>query len=504
MQKDLLKIKFIGPLLKSTWFWRICRLTLLAMTLVMIAYGWHQHAIPGVKAPDPLMYTNLANYGLWVLWLMGVVLVALLFGRLWCSFCPIGWLNGIVAKIGLKRVLPDWLNNQFPVTIVLIALQLAVYLLAIHRFPDYTAILLSITLGLTILCGLLFRQRAFCQLFCPAGAVFALYGRVAPFQLRVRQQSQCDSCDSQRCVSGEHYWQRFGLGRGVFYWHSQRNECPVALLPEQIDDAAGCTLCLHCLHNCEHDNLQLGFRPWLAELGRRGLNYGETLFFVVLLGMVTANFSKVNIPLRETLFWLPQQAAVLLGWQSPGYSLLAAIWVCLLLPLLLLLPGLFIFGLRKLNRSVQPAAAAGEDFVAELPQAVERDSVWASLGQLLLPFVPLILTAHLILALVKLNAKGGYLPLVLQDPSGVQSYLAIAVMQTLNQPTALVSLELLKWLILALLLLGYLLSLFGARRVAQQLFADGRRRFYLLASLVGISLTAGLYLDTVIRWLFIR
>ena len=189
----------------------------------MIAYGWHHHAIPGVKAPDPLMYTNLANYGLWVLWLMGVVMVALLFGRLWCSFCPLGWLNGLVAKAGLKRRLPNGLNNQFMVTSVLIGLQLAVYLLSIHRFPDYTAILLSMTLGLTILSGLIFRQRAFCKLFCPAGAVLALYGRVAPFQLRVRQQSQCDSCDSQRCVSGEHYWLRFGLGRGVFYWHSQRD-----------------------------------------------------------------------------------------------------------------------------------------------------------------------------------------------------------------------------------------------------------------------------------------
>ena len=136
MSKDLLQIKLLGSLLKSTWFWRTCRFVLLAMTLVMIAYGWHQHAIPGVAAADPLMYTNLATYGLWVLWLMAVVFVALLFGRLWCSFCPLGWLNGIVARIGLQLRLPNGLRNQFPVTLVLIALQLAIYLLAVHRFPD--------------------------------------------------------------------------------------------------------------------------------------------------------------------------------------------------------------------------------------------------------------------------------------------------------------------------------------------------------------------------------
>lgn len=504
MHKDLLQIKFLGSLLKSTWFWRISRLLLLAMMVAMIAYGWHQHAIPGVTATDPLMYTNLATYGLWVIWLMAVVFVALLFGRLWCSFCPLGWLNGLVAQMGLKLALPGWLNNQFPVTLVLIVLQLAVYLLAIHRYPDFTSTLLSVTLGLTILCGLLFRQRTFCQLFCPAGAVFALYARVAPFHLRVRQTATCDSCNSQRCVSGERIWKRFSLGRGVFYWNTERHDCPVALEPVQLSDDSGCTLCLHCLHNCEHDNLQLGFRPWLAELGQSGLRSSETLFLLVLLGMLTANFSKVNIPLRELLFWLPQQVALLLGWQSAGYSVLSVFWVCLLLPLLLVLPGALLFRMRNLQSSIRLGEVAAEDFVEELPTKVEVEPFWTSLGQLLLPFIPLVLVVHLILALVKLNAKGGYLPLVLQDPSGVQSYLAIHVMQTLSQPAALVSLDLLKWLVLALLLVGYFLSLYAAKRVAGQRFSGRVGSFYFCASLLGLSLSAGLYLDTVIRWLFIR
>ena len=242
----------------------------------------------------------------------------------------------------------------------------------------------------------------------------------------------------------------------------------------------------------------------MTELGRKGLSHSETLFFVVLLGMVTANFSKVNIPLREALFWLPQQTAVILGWQSPGYSFLAAIWVCLLLPLLLLLPGLLVFRLGRLSRSLSAAGAEKGELSPELPRQVKKEPFWSSLGQLALPFIPLILTAHLILALVKLNTKGGYLPLVLQDPTGVQSYLAIAVMKTLEQPTALVSLDLFKWLILALLLGGYLVGLFGARRVTEQLFDTSNRRSYFIASLVGLSLCGSLYLDTIIRWLFIR
>jgi len=501
---DLLQIKGLGALLKSPWFWRLCRIFLLAILLLMIGYGWHQHAIPGVAAADPLMYTNLATYGLWVLWLMGVVFVALLFGRLWCAFCPLGWLNGIISRSGLKRTLPGWLQNQYPVTLTLIVLQLAVYWLSIHRFPDYSAVLMATAIGLVISSGLLFRQRAFCSLFCPAGAVMALYARIAPFQLRVGQQAVCDSCDSRQCVSEEPSWRRFEWGRGILFWNSLRPGCPIDLHPQQLTDDAGCTLCMQCVDNCAHHNLQLGFRPWLAELGQKGLNRSETLFVVVLLGMLTASFSKVNISLREVLFWLPQQAAVALGWQTPGYALLAAIWVTLILPLLLLLPGLILFKLRHLRESTLPAKTGTTDLENSLPLKPSSDSSWTALGQLLLPFIPLLLTVHLILALVKLNTKGAYLPLVLQDPTGVQSYLAMQITQTVAQPTALLPLEILKWLALAILLFGYLFSLLAARKIANRLLSDRAVQFYFWASVVGVSIPAVLYTDTLIRWLFVR
>lgn len=504
MSLDLLRVKGLGPLLKSVWFWRLSRLSLLGLLLLMIGYGWHQHAIPGVEVVDPLMYTNLATYGLWVLWLMGVVFIALLFGRLWCSFCPLGWLNGLIARSGFRLSLPVWLQNYFPVTVVLILLQLAVYWLSIHRFPDYTAVLLASSLGLVFFCGIFFRQRAFCALLCPAGAVLALYARIAPFQLRVGEKAVCDSCDSRQCVSEKASWRRFEWGRGVLFWNALRPGCPIDLHPQQLSDDAGCTLCLQCIDNCAEDNLRLGFRSWMAELGQRGLNASESLFMVVLLGMLTASFSKVNLPLREILFWLPQQAAVTLGWQVPGYALLAAIWVTLLLPLILLFPGLLIFRLGRLKRSVLSVETDPNSFSSQLPVAPHRDQLWSLLGQLLLPFIPLLLTAHLVLALVKLNAKGAYLPLVVEDPSGVQSYLAMQVMQTISQPAGLLALDLLKWLVLAVLLCGYLFSLFAARQISGKLFRGVAARYYVAASFVGLSIVAGLYLDTLIRWLFIR
>jgi hypothetical protein len=499
---NLFDIPYLGRLLRLPWLWRLLRLAALAVVLVMAAYGWHRHAIPGVDARDPLMYTNLANYFFWVVWIMGVVFVALFFGRAWCAVCPVGWLNGLFTRIGLQRPVPGWLRNFIPVTLALIGLQLAVYFLAIHRYPDYTAALLALILLLAALCGLVFRKRAFCTLLCPAGAVFGLYARVAPFQLRVKSAATCGDCDSKSCVSGALRWKRLGTGPAVLYWRSRLADCPVDLVPATIEDSASCTLCLHCAQNCDHDNIRLGRRRWLADLGPRGLAPSESVFFLVLLGMLTANFSKVYVDLREAIFWLPQKTAVLLGWQAAGYYPLAALWIALGLPLLLVMPGYLVLRLGRVRLATAPEGP-------KMPEADDDGALsagfWETVGRLALPFIPLVLAAHAILAVVKLNAKGAFLPFVLGDPSGVKSYLAMNVMKTVQPPGVLIPLDVLKWLVLAMIVGGYLLALAAGRRAAGRLYAEsGLARRYFAASAVGLSLLAGLYGATVIRWLFIR
>lgn len=498
MSKNLFNIKGLGPILRSGWTWRLIRLGALVLMMAMAAYGWRHHAIPGVPVKDPLMYTNLANYFFWVLWIMGVVFVALFFGRAWCAVCPLGWINGLVSRFGLKLPVPGWLSNFVPVTTTLVVLQLAVYFLAVHRYPDYTASLLALMIVLAVLAGLLFRKRAFCSLLCPAGAVFGLYARVAPFQLRAADPEVCASCETRDCIAGTSLWRRFALGRGVFFWHSRRPDCPVDLVPAEIEDSAACTLCLYCARNCAKGNIILGRRPWLDDLGKKGLPASETFFFLVLLGMLTANFSKVYVDLREAIFWVPQNAAQILGWESAGFYLLATFWVTLALPLFLMLPGYLVLRLFEFKSDIAEPASFDEGH-----PAAESIDFWPLLGRLALPFIPLVLSAHVVLAVVKLNAKGAYLPYVLRDPTGVKSYLAMNVMHTVPAPGVLVSLDVLKWIVLALLGGGWLVSLAAARRAGHRLYGHAAAG-YLAASAFGVSMLAGLYGAVVIRWLFIR
>ena len=268
----------------------------------------------------------------------------------------------------------------------------------------------------------------------------------------------------------------------------------MALVPAEIADSAACTLCLNCVRTCCNDNIRLGFRRFGADLGPTGLGPGESLFFVVLLGMLTANFAKVHVALREAIFWLPERGAQLLGLGAGGFYPLAVAWVALLFPLLLLLPGVLVW-LAAQVRVADAAAGNGE------PPAALR--FWPVLGAQALALLPLVLTAHVVLALVKFNAKLAYLPLVLQDPAGVKSYLAISVVRTLPPPGVLLPLDLLKWVIAAVLALGVGASLWACRKVAVR--GDGRIDRGLWAGAVaGVLLFASLYGAVVIEWLFVR
>ncbi|PLX98486.1 MAG: hypothetical protein C0623_12490 [Desulfuromonas sp.] len=495
---NLLRIKYIGPVLKSVWTWRLLRSTCLVLLVAMAAWGWHQHRIAGLEVRDPLMYTNLTNHLFWVWWIMGVVFIAMLFGRGWCAVCPLGWLNGLTSRLGFRLALPGWLRNFIPVTLVLIVLQLMIYFLAIHRYPDYTATLLALCIVLAAGIGLFFRERAFCTLLCPAGAVFGLYARIAPFQLRVVNRDVCGGCASQRCISEPTEWQQHRLGSTVVYRHRRLDGCPVNLVPSEIADSADCTLCLTCLQNCDKDNVKVGFRPWLSDLYSTGLRPGETFFFVALLGLLTANFSKVYVELRDLVYWLPEQTARMLGWQESGFYVLAVIWIALIMPLLLMLPGYLVYRFGQIRSTFQ----TGVEPQPGLPAPVE-ERFWKNLGRLALSYIPLILAAHAVLALVKINAKAGYLGLALSDPSGIKSFLAINVTQTVSAPGVLLPLDVLKWIILLVLLVGLLVSGVVSFKSSQR--SDGTTdNAYFTASLVGVSLLFSIYLATVFEWLFVR
>ena len=504
MTENLLDLKIIGPMIRSSWTWRLVRLAMLLLLVMMIVYGWGQHVIPGVAVKDPLMYTSLTTFSLWVVWMMAMVLIALIAGRTWCTICPVGWFNGIVSRYGLRRNLPSWAKNFVPVTFTLVLLQLLVYFFAVHRFPDYSSILLVCMLALAGVSGLIFRRRAFCLLFCPAGAVFALYARVAPWQLRVKSAHVCTGCESKPCIATQPYSRMAILGNIRVNWQAKPEGCPVDLVPAEIQDSSACTLCLNCAQTCCNDNIKLGFRAWFADLVQSALKPGESLFFLVVLGLLTANFSKVHVDLREAIFWAPETLTLTLGWEAAGFYPLAVVWIGFLFPMLILAPGFLVYLLGRIR-----IVDIGSQFGSESLTVSDESTVFGKLGfwglasRMIQAMLPVVLMAHLALAVVKLNAKLAYLPLVIQDPSGVKSFLAITVMQTIPAPGVILSLDVIKWMTAGFLLAGVVSACWVARRLSHQLLGNAKQTFF-VAVLVNILVLSALYGATVFEWLFVR
>ena len=224
----------------------------------------------------------------------------------------------------------------------------------------------------------------------------------------------------------------------------------------------------------------------------------------MLLGLLTVNFTKVYPDLRQWMWTAPEQAALLLGWTGGGYYLLAALWAAVIFPLLLLLPSWAVWRAADLRVATLPAGTTSEGLPSQIPDPPAEAGFWQRIGHLALPLLPLLLTVHLVLAVVKINAKAGFLPYALRDPSGVKSYLAMNVMHTVAPPGTLIPLDLLKWLVLGLLIAGILFSAGSINRCLAALPGEASRRGYVAASLLSILLLAGIYGATVIRWLFVR
>ncbi len=120
---------------------------------------------------------------------------------------------------------------------------------------------------LALAAGLLFRRRSFCLLLCPAGAVFSLYARLAPWQLRVKDaRGLCRLPRQTVYLRPSLAWRQAALGGLRLNWRTRPEGCPVALVPAEIKDSAACTLCLNCVQTCCNDNVALGFRRWPGDL----------------------------------------------------------------------------------------------------------------------------------------------------------------------------------------------------------------------------------------------
>jgi polyferredoxin len=383
---DLLRFPLIKTLLRSRWPQFLVRLLALAGFVLAVLAG---------LLGTPVGSRSFAIVFVWILWWALLMLAAVpLFGRGWCSVCPIpmpgewaqrgallGPLQALTARWSLGRPWPRrlrgiWLQNA---AFVLVALFSA----RVLTTPLVSALVLGAFLLVALVTSLIFERRAFCRYLCPVGGFIGLYSQLAPLELRVRNTAVCASHREKTCYNGSLEGPYAGYG------------CPWGAFPGGLVRNTSCGLCMECLRTCPHDNIALNLRLPGADLEqRRGRGLDEAYKGLIMLGSALAYSAVMLGP------WGALKAAAFAVGSLPwlGYAL------GFLTLVLGVLPGLFLL-----------AAAAGQRLAG---RPMDRRSLKQAFAQNAVALVPLGLAAWAAFSLAFAASSLTYIPVALSDPFG--------------------------------------------------------------------------------------
>ncbi len=384
---------------------------------ILAVNGW---GIGLSESPQELMTlrkTNLTTLFIWGFWWPGMIALALVGGRLWCTICPMELVSrlgdAVARRIGWPRArLGRWLKTGWLIVLVYVALQLLVVGFSIHRVPHYTSLMLAALFGTALVTGLLFRDpRSFCRAFCPAGALLSVYGRYTPLQLDIRYPEVCGRCKTKDCVAEKN---RFRF---------DKRSCPSMIQPFRRRQSDPCVLCFQCAKVCPYENIGCGLvRRSATSRAHRSLKPFEALFLLIAAGFVAHEVAG-EVKRFDTIFHTVP-TALHAGAPSVPFGWFEALWFLLIFPAaiwLISLSATYLLGQRSPWKVVLIAAATGA--------------------------APVVAAAHLAKAVAKGSSWAGFLPLALTDPAGMENFQHIQDRSPVL-PSALIGLPVVGWVML--------------------------------------------------------
>lgn len=429
----LTRFHLVKSLLRSRWPQLFMRAFTLGVFLLAIVAG---------LIGTPVGNQNIAIVLVWIAWWGLLALLAVpLFGRSWCSICPIPmpgeWLQqgSLLAPRGKGITL----NRRWPYLLRNIWLQNGMFLLlalfsaVILTEPKVSALVLTGFLLVAIGASLIFERRSFCRYICPVGGFIGLYSQSAPIELRVVDTTVCAAHTEKTCYTGS----------------SQGYGCPWQVYPGGLTKNTNCGLCMECLRTCPHDNLALNLRSFGSDLdASNGRRLDEAYKGFILLG--------------SALIY----AAVMLGpWgklKLLAYSVGSFPWLGyasgFLLITLAVIPGLFWL-----------ASRVGQLWAGYKPGSKVREyrNAYAGMAYALLP---LGMTAWVAFTLAFLFTNGSYILPSLSDPLGLGWNLFGAAGMTWTPYLS----GIVPYLQVMVLLVGLAWACRTALRLAQQLASQAR------------------------------
>ncbi len=239
-ERDLLRIRGLGPVLSSLAFRRTIQWILLLLAVAVV--------LDGLLGPD-LSPMNLAGVLPWTHWRGIVVLGLLLAGNIFCAGCPFMLPRELGKRIFKPtRPWPRWLRSKWIAVALLILFLWTYEVLGLWDSPWLTAwVIIAYFLAATVVDSF-FRGASFCKYICPIGQFHFVQSTASPHEVRVRNESTCSSCSTHDCISG-----RPG--------EPSLRGCELDLFQPRKIGNMDCTFCLDCVRACPNDNIGILATP---------------------------------------------------------------------------------------------------------------------------------------------------------------------------------------------------------------------------------------------------
>ncbi len=409
-----------------------------------------------------LRNTNLPNLIVWSYWWPLIIVSSILFGRYWCSICPMELVTSFFGKIGLKNKPGNILKSQWVSTLFYaIILIIGIHTLAIHRIPQYMAIYMLTLFSVAVVVGLIWEKRTFCTYVCPVGHLLGLYSMLSFSKLRVKDIDVCKSCKTKDCISSKNHY------------NFNARSCTSELYPAKLSDNKDCILCGQCFKSCTKDNIQIQKRSFAEDLfTTTNLKWAEIAFFIIISGFVVYEILSEWKVSKEIVMAVPH-------WVNDGLGIMGKFTGTVkAIVLFFVLPSVFYLTLALAKKML-----TGENWKR-------------SFTQLVMIILPVTASMHLLKALLKTTSRIPYWKFIASDPVGVDTATEIMQKPELLHSALLTNVISPIVSIFAILLpiMGLLLSFYVIKKQAH---TNATSR---LISLFAVIVYAGIFIVSMLGW----